>query len=289
MNPNWIFLLDKIRRRRKPPQNEISKTGSDKSAPEVLITACWYEYQTVNSLMLRLMETASQVQIYAVVLLGGLIPLIQYVESVAKDGGDAYILYLFAALVFATLGGYQIHLDNQVAEIDNYILLHLSPKVRALVNFLSIGDEKEEFINAIAAEILGYHLYWRTIRYNRFLGIWLSLGVLGRTGLAVLSTIGLYAAYFYYEYFYNPNPPKWSIVLVGFSVAIGASIVWMLISSVIVRFKYSTATNNYLAQNPDQSDYLHGGMYENGITKKSPVKPAQTEEKKKRAKPKRTP
>ena len=97
---------------------------SDKSAPEVIIASCWHEYQTVNSLMLRLMETASQVQIYAVVLLGGLVPLIQYIEGIAKSGGDPYILYLFAALIFSTLGGYQIHLDNQVAEIDNYILLY---------------------------------------------------------------------------------------------------------------------------------------------------------------------
>lgn len=278
MNPNWIFLLDKIRRRRRPTQNEITAASSDKSAPDILITSCWYEYQTVNSLMLRLMETASQVQIYAVVLLGGLIPLIQYVDGVAKDGGDAYILYLFAALVFATLGGYQIHLDNQVAEIDNYILLYLTPKVRAIVNLLSVNDEKEDLINSIADEILGYHLYWRTIRYNRFLGIWLSLGVLGRTGLAVLSTIGLYTAYFYYEYFYNPKPPQNSIVLFGFLGGIGLSIVWMLISSVIVRFKYSTATNKYLEQNPRQSDYLHDDIQENSIVK-SPLKNASPKKK----------
>lgn len=277
MNPNWIFLLDRIRRRRKPDQ-EVLQTTLDRSAPEMLITSCWYEYQTVNSLMLRLMETASQVQIYAVVLLGGLIPLIQYVESTAKTGGDAYVLYLFAALVFATLGGYQIHLDNQVAEIDNYILLYLTPKVRTLVNLVSINDEKEELINAIADEVLGYHLYWRTIRYSRFLGIWLSLGVLGRTGLAVLSTIGLYAAYFYYEYIYNPQPPKLNIVLVGFAVAIGMSIIWMLISSIIVRFKYSTATNKYLAENPKLSDYLHDSIQENSI--KMPIRSSSNKKKK---------
>jgi hypothetical protein len=84
MNPQWFFLLDKARRKRKTQQGDIFMP-SGKSTIEVIATSCWQEYQMLNSLMLRLMEAASQVQIYAVVLLGGLVPLIQYIESVSSS------------------------------------------------------------------------------------------------------------------------------------------------------------------------------------------------------------
>lgn len=244
--------------------------ASDKSTPDIVIASCWQEYQMLNSLMLRLMEASSQVQIYAVVLLGGLVPLIQYIEGAAKSGGDPYILYLVAALIFSALGGYQIHLGNQVAEIDNYILLYLTPKVRNVIVYLTIKDENKELVQAISEEILGYHLYWRTIRYNRFLGIWFSLGVIGQTGLAVISTTGLFFVYIYYEYFYNPHPPMPNFWTIAFATSIGLSIVWMVISSVIVRFKYSTATQKYLIQYPQKTDYLHDYIQENSIKEMRP-------------------
>mgnify|MGYP006954414883 CR=1 FL=1 len=211
------------------------------------------------------MEAASQVQIYAVVLLGGLVPLIQYIEGTAASGGDPYILYLVAALIFSALGGYQLHLDNQVAEIDNYILLYLSPRIRKIVDILSTEDGKTDLAAAISEEVFGYHLYWRTIRYNRFLGIWLSLGVIGRTGLAVLSTTALLSAYVYYEYFFNPRPPAINFWIVLFAVFIGLSVIWMLISGIIIRFKYSTATQKYLVRYPQKNDYLHDYVQENSL------------------------
>ena len=111
---------------------------SEKSVSEVIVASCWQEYQMLNSLMLRYLEAGSQLQIYGVVFLGGIVPLVQYIEGVAKSGGDPYILYLVAALIFCMLGGYQLHLGNQIAEIDNYILLYLTPKLKTILNYISI-------------------------------------------------------------------------------------------------------------------------------------------------------
>jgi hypothetical protein len=169
-------------------------------------------------------------------------------------------------LIFSALGGYQIHLDNQVAEIDNYILLYLTPKLRTVVEYLSAKEELSDLTGMISEEILGYHLYWRTIRYSKFLGIWLSLGVVGRTGLAVISTTGLFFAYIYYEYFYNPTPPSFNFWVTAFAVSIGLSIIWMIISGIIVRFKYSTATQKYLKKYPQKNDYIHNDIQENNTT-----------------------
>ena len=222
----------------------------------------------LNSLMLRYLEASSQVQIYSVVLLGGIVPLVQYIEGVALKRGDPYILYLVAALIFCTLGGYQLHLGNQIAEIDNYILLYLIPKLRTVIRHISIEDKNIELAQSIGDEVLGYHLYWRTIRYNKLLGIWLSLGVVGLVGLAILSATGLFVAYIYYEYFFNPHPPELNFWVRSFEITVGLAIIWMMTSSVIVRFKYSTATQKYLRQNPQVRDYIHDE--DNGIKKVPP-------------------
>jgi hypothetical protein len=250
------FLFDQVRTMKKAPSS-APVIASGKSASEVIIASCWQEYQMLNSLMLRYLESASQVQIYAVVFLGGTVPLFQYIENIAKSGGDPYVLYLIGALIFCTLGGYQLHLDNQIAEIDNYILLHLTPRVRTIIKHLSASDQNVDLIKAAGDEIFGYHLYWRTIRYNRILGIWLSVGVIGRTGLAVISATGLLAAYIYYEYFFNPNPPKLYFGIILLLTLIVFAIIWMLTSATIIRFRYSTATQKYLEQNPNIFDYLH--------------------------------
>ena len=58
------------------------------------------EYETLREEQLKRVEFASQVQIYAVLLLSAIIPLVQYVDYVRLNGGDGYILFLLAALVF---------------------------------------------------------------------------------------------------------------------------------------------------------------------------------------------
>jgi hypothetical protein len=251
----------------KKAQGSNPVIDSGTSAAEVIIASSWQEYQMLNALMLRYLESASQVQIYAVVLLGGTVPLFQYIENVAKSGGDPYVLYLIGALIFCTLGGYQLHLDNQIAEIDNYILLHLTPRVKTIIKHLSAEDRNMDFIQAVADEILGYHLYWRTIRYNRVLGIWLSLGVIGRTGLAIISATALLIAYIYYEYFFNPTPATFHFGIFLVITIVAFAIIWMLTSATIVRFRYSTATQKYLEQNPNTFDYLHDKAPEIGRKK----------------------
>jgi hypothetical protein len=200
----------------------------------LLVQAYLTEYQTLREEFLKRVEFASQVQIYSVLLLSASIPLFEYVDTVTKNGGDAYVLMLLAALIFCALGWYQIELDDKVAELDNYILENLAPKLKAVFRTLNTQDE------TLRDAILGWHLYWRINRYGSTSGIWLSLGVVGRTAVTVLGATFLMATYVYNEHFVLGI--GWNVLRALLVGIVSFCVIWILISGYLVRNKYIRAT-----------------------------------------------
>lgn len=217
-----------------PALPEREETTSAEWQP--MIQAYLAEYETLREEQLKRVEFASQVQIYGVLLLGAMVPLVEYVDYLRSSGGDGYILFLLAALVFCALGWYQIELDDKFAELDNYLLLVLKPNLqRALEGCYSK--------KANVDKILDWHLYWRRNRYRSIGGIWLSLGVIGRAGVSVLGASALLGSYIYFEHVAAGAPWHFSrILLVGL---VGSAIIWMLISGTMVRNKLANGIRAY--------------------------------------------
>lgn len=245
----WIIRDRSIRKRSLPMSSQApvlqSALGKGKSMTakpkgkrdtndwQPLVQTYLIEYGTVRDEFLKRVEISSQVQVYAVLLLSGTIPLVEYVNNVGANGGDAYFLFLLTALVFCSLGWYQLDLDDKVADMDNYVLGTLKPNLeKALENFISNTDELEN--------ILGWHFYWRADRYKSKGGLWLSLGVLGRTGVPVIGSGVLLGSYVYYEHFVQAIP--WSFIRVLLVGIVAFGIIWMIVSGLLVRNKLTKVT-----------------------------------------------
>lgn len=246
----WIIRDRSIRKRNLPSRTPVLQSASRKGKSmtaeqkekrdandwQPLIQTYLIEYGTVRDEFLKRVEISSQVQVYAVLLLSGTIPLVEYVNNVGVNGGDAYLLFLLTALVFCALGWYQLDLDDKVADMDNYVLGTLKPNLeKALENFISNVDELEN--------ILGWHYYWRADRYKSKGGLWLSLGVLGRTGVPVIGAGVLLGSYIYYEHFVQAIP--WSFIRVLLVGIVAFGIIWMIVAGVLVRNKLTRVTRLY--------------------------------------------
>jgi len=248
----WILRDRSIRKRDLPMSSQApilqSASGKRKSMTskqkekngrndwQPLVQTYLIEYGTVRDEFLKRVEISSQVQVYAVLLLSGTIPLVEYVNNVDVNGGDAYLLFLLTALVFCALGWYQLDLDDKVADMDNYVLGTLKPNLeKALENFISDTDDLKN--------ILGWHYYWRADRYKSKGGLWLSLGVLGRTGVPVIGAGVLLGSYVYYEHIIQTIP--WSFIRVLLVGIVAFGIIWMIIAGLLVRNKLTNITRQH--------------------------------------------
>lgn len=157
---------------------------SKKEMLGLLFEAHLKEYTSLREEYLKREELASQIQIYTVIAFGSLIPLIQYVELEIAQGRDARVLILLAAILFCALGWYQLDLDDRKADIDNYILQNLTPRLVELL----------PKVNS-TVKLFEWQLYWRNNRYSGIRGFWLGLGVIGRTGVAIISAFTLLIYY----------------------------------------------------------------------------------------------
>ena len=213
---------------------------SESASLNLIIQAYLVEYETLREELMKRVEFASQVQIYSVLLLSAVLPLIEYVDFVSSQGGDAFSLFLLGALVFCALGWYQLDLDDRVANLENYILLILAPKLRNALSSISPKDQ-QQFIESI----LSWHLYWRTIRYNSIAGIWLSLGSVGKTGVAVLGATSLLGAYIYFEHIVLGV--QWTLPRIGLAGIVLFGVIWMVVTGTLIRRKFANATQASLA------------------------------------------
>lgn len=216
---------------------KVNKKMKDKDSVSILIQSYLTEYQTLREEFLKRVEFSSQVQVYSVLLLSATLPLIEYVTNAASKGNDAYSLFLLAALVFCSLGWYQLDLDDKVADLDNYVLLELAPRIKHA--FKNLGGKNDD----IADNILGWHIYWRTDRYNSAGGRWLSLGVVGRTGVPVIGASALLGSYIYYEHIILGA--SWSILQILGAVFVAFAIIWIIVSGLLVTSKFRRALNVY--------------------------------------------
>lgn len=220
-----------------------TKKMKDSNSVSILVQSYLTEYQTLREEFLKRVEFSSQVQVYSVLLLSATLPLIEYVTNAASKGTDAYSLFLLAALVFCSLGWYQLDLDDKVADLDNYVLLELTPRLRAVLSLIS-GKS-----NDLSEHVLGWHIYWRSDRYKSWGGRWLSLGVVGRTGVPVIGASALLGSYIYNEHIILGT--SWNL-LSGMVVAfVGFAIAWIVISGLLVTNKFRKAADTYreLAKN----------------------------------------
>jgi hypothetical protein len=198
------------------------------------------EYDTLRNEYLKRVEMSSQIQLYTIVAFGGLIALIQYVESSSSRGNDPNILYLFAAIVFCALGWYQFDLDDRVADIDNYILQVLSLKIAALITDVSTQNMEA----TKADKVLEWQIYWRKERYRTMRGAWLRFGVVGKTGIATLSAFGLL---FYYVYASHiTSNVQWSLINVTLTLLVTFGAIWILVASIIISKKFKSVTTALL-------------------------------------------
>ena len=90
---------------------------------------------------------------------------------------------------------------------------------------------------------MDWHLYWRMNRYRSVSGIWLSLGVIGRAGVAVLGASALLGAYIYFEHAVLQTP--WYLSRILLVAIVAFAIIWMLISGTLVRNKLAHGTEAY--------------------------------------------
>jgi len=211
------------------------KNTSDTEVANWLFEAHLKEYSTLRDEYLKREELASQIQIYTVVAFGGLIPLIQYVETTSIQNGDVRILILLAAILFSALGWYQLDLDDRKADIDNYILQKLTPKIEALLSEIHFKKENIESL-----KIFEWQSYWRLSRYNNFKGFWLGFGVIGRTGVSILSAFTLLIYYVYSAHISSSLP--WTVFSTILTIATGFGVLWMIITTFILRNKFSKTT-----------------------------------------------
>jgi hypothetical protein len=206
----------------------------------LLAEAYFREYSTLREEQIKREELASQIQTYTIVAFGGLIPLIQYVESVSTKGGDANVLFLLASVLFCALGWYQLDLDDRKAEIDNYILQELTPRLEAILPKRNSPKRK----GAVSHRIFDWQLHWRTKRYGNFSGFWLGLGVVGRTGVAIFSAFGLLSYYIYSAHFLSSS--QWTFTSVILTMISSFGVLWMVITTAIIRNKFASVTKKFL-------------------------------------------
>lgn len=237
----WLIRDKSLRRssplRQKSPAVDIFQKGNPVNNDwQPLIQAYLIEYGTIRDEFLKRVEISSQVQVYAVLLISGTIPLVEYIDNVRLNNGDAYLLYLLAALVFCTLGWYQLDLDDKVADMDNYVLRVLKPNLqKALEN--NIQDRN------MLENVLGWHYYWRADRYKSLAGRWLSLGVLGRSAIPVVGASVLLGSYIYYEHFVLGIP--WTFIRIFLVGVVALGIVWIIVAGTLVRNKLIMATQDH--------------------------------------------
>ena len=216
---------------------------SKKELAALLFEAHLLEYTTLRDEHVKREELASQIQIYTVIAFGSLIPLIQYIESESAQGRDARILILLAAILFCALGWYQLDLDDRKANIDNYILQELTPKLEALLSEISVRNSNQAATN----NLFEWQLYWRANRYGSFGGFWLGLGVIGRTGIAIISAFTLLLYYIYTAHILSSS--LWSPISIILVSITSFGVIWMVITTLILRNKFAHATKTALSSN----------------------------------------
>jgi hypothetical protein len=208
----------------------------NRDSVDMLFQANLQEFATLRDELLKREELTSQIQIYTVIAIGILIPLIQYVESESILGHDTRNLILLAAILFCALGWYQLDLDDRKADIDNYILQILTPKLEALISGISPKNFDEIPVN----KLFEWQLYWRTNRYGSTRGFWLGLGVVGRTGVTIISAILLLLYYIYTAHIITASP--WSLISIILVSITCFGVIWMIITALFLRNKYAKAT-----------------------------------------------
>lgn len=219
----------------------------EKESVKLLAEAYFREYSSLRDEHSKREEFTSQIQIYAVIAFGGLIPLIQYIESESVQGRDARILFLLAAILFCAMGWYQLDLDDRKADIDNYLLHKLTPKIETLLSTLPTLDGLETEANYI----FEWQLYWRTKRYGNFAGFWLGFGVVGRTGVTILSAFSLLLYYIYTAHVLSPS--SWSSISVILTLIVSFGVIWMVVTTIIIRNKLASVTRAVLTSGPTNS------------------------------------
>lgn len=181
------------------------------------------EYETLRAEVLQRLEAESQIQLYSIAALGGLIPLLEYIDNVNSQGGHATFLLLLAAFVFCALGLHQVELENGIVEIGNYLQFSLSASIK-------------KALKSKAIPIFEWESKWRANRQNKFAESWLGLSVLSKFGIPPISALLLAINYIYIEHISTARP--WQVLEVLAIVVVFACIIWIIISGVLLKGKY---------------------------------------------------
>ena len=181
------------------------------------------EYETLRAEVLQRLEAESQIQLYSIAALGGLIPLLEYIDNVNSHGGNASFLLLLSAFIFCALGLHQVELENGVVEIGNYLQFSLSLNIKKTLNSKSIP-------------VFEWESKWRANRQNKFAESWLGLSVLSKFGIPPISALILLINYFYIEHVLSAH--SWQIFEVFAITIVLACIVWIIISGILLKGKY---------------------------------------------------
>ena len=194
------------------------------------------EYEALRDEVLKKIELQSQIQLATMVAIGGLIPLLQYVDTLAAQGRDAYSLLLLAAVPFCATGWHQMKLENGIVEIGNYLATVLTPRLCEALEVPKEGKDGE----LATAGVLGWESHWRRRHFaeRRLSELWIGIGAFANTGLSLVVAVGLLVDYALAAHV-GPQKP-WTPLEVVFCLTVAFGALWMIVSGLIVNHKYST-------------------------------------------------